>query len=80
MPPKTSQKELDEALTQLFINKLKENQEQQDACHAAITIVLHNITERLANIRFVPVLPQDPPPDLLSEAFASHLTQHGSST
>ncbi|KAF1881937.1 hypothetical protein Lal_00038581 [Lupinus albus] len=51
MPPKNSQKELDEPLTQILIDKLKENQEQQDARHAAITTVMHTITERLADIR-----------------------------
>ncbi|KAF1880731.1 hypothetical protein Lal_00011790 [Lupinus albus] len=80
MPPKNSQKEPDEPLTQILMDKLKENQEQRDARHAAITTVLQSITEKLADIRFVPVLPNEPPPDILAPNSISHLTQHGSST
>ncbi|KAF1883807.1 hypothetical protein Lal_00012725 [Lupinus albus] len=50
MPPKNSQKEPYEPLTQILMDKLKENQEQQDARHAAITTVLQSITEKLADI------------------------------
>ncbi|KAF1863099.1 hypothetical protein Lal_00041086 [Lupinus albus] len=51
MPPKTTQKDAEDSVSHLLMEKLRENQEQQDARHAVITTVLHNITDRLIEIR-----------------------------
>ncbi|KAF1870714.1 hypothetical protein Lal_00026398 [Lupinus albus] len=59
MPPKTIQKDAEDSVSHLLMEILRENQEQQDARHATITIVLHNITDRLCEIRFVPTIPSD---------------------
>ncbi|KAF1898524.1 hypothetical protein Lal_00032104 [Lupinus albus] len=56
------------------MEKLRENQEQQDTRHAAITTVLHNITYRLAEIRFVPPIPPAPLPTSPLHASSSQVT------
>ncbi|XP_019450597.1 PREDICTED: uncharacterized protein LOC109352871 [Lupinus angustifolius] len=61
MPPKTTSKDIDESLLQIFADKLKEQQEQQDSRHETITEALHTITEKLANISTLPPQPPDPP-------------------
>ncbi|XP_019450613.1 PREDICTED: uncharacterized protein LOC109352884 [Lupinus angustifolius] len=81
MPPKNSLKEPDDSVSHLLMEKLRENQEQQDARHAAITTVLHNITDKLAEIRFIPFPPA--PPMGSSIQFPSqttHLSPHGNSS
>ncbi|CAL0329649.1 unnamed protein product [Lupinus luteus] len=76
MPPKTTQKDPKEFVSPLLIEKLRENQELQDARHAKITTVLHNITERLADIRYVPPIPPDPLQGSPTNVFSSHLTHN----
>ncbi|XP_019423050.1 PREDICTED: uncharacterized protein LOC109332520 [Lupinus angustifolius] len=61
MPPKTTQKEQDEPLPHLFLEKFKEHQEQQGARHDAITNALHSITDQLADIRMATPVSHDPP-------------------
>ncbi|KAF1884194.1 hypothetical protein Lal_00035261 [Lupinus albus] len=61
MPPKAVSKEVDESLFQIFANKLKENQDQQDSRHEAIAEALRNITDKLSTITIPPPQPPDPP-------------------
>ncbi|XP_019435855.1 PREDICTED: early nodulin-75-like [Lupinus angustifolius] len=79
MPPKITQKDPEDTVSQLLIEKLRENQELQDAKHATITTILHNITERLADIRFVPPIPPDPLQGSPINVTSSHITHNSHS-
>ncbi|KAF1862582.1 hypothetical protein Lal_00014122 [Lupinus albus] len=70
MPPKTSSKDVDETMLQIFLDKLQEHKEQQDAMHEVITNALRSIIDKLAGISTLP--PQLPDPQSIPSS--SHLT------
>ncbi|CAL0318411.1 unnamed protein product [Lupinus luteus] len=73
MPPKNSNKEVDESLLQIFADKLQENKDQQDVRHEAIAESLCVITDKLEGMNFPPSSPPQHP-DPPNMASSSNLT------
>ncbi|KAF1866284.1 hypothetical protein Lal_00024288 [Lupinus albus] len=75
MPPKNSNKEIDESLLQIFAHKLQENKEQQDARHDAISKALRAIKDKLAGMNTTPPQPPDPPAMASSPTLLTPISQ-----